>query len=112
MLLPDMKVVQYYLKDKKHSAVQQLKSMIAKVFDHYTDTLVDSFKEETGNSIFEVDTYEHRDNVDGKPMIRINFLNDSKVHVYHGIRAQYIHAMYANLWPYLDKQAKFKIEAE
>jgi len=64
MLLPDIQVMQYYLHHKKHSAIQYAKAMIAKLFDHYTDRSMDAFTKQTGHSIFEVDTYEHRDNVD------------------------------------------------
>lgn len=80
--------------------------MIAKIFDNYTDGLIDAFKRETHNSVFTIDTYEHWDNIDGKPMVRIKFMHDPMVYVSHGIQAQYIHAMYTNIWSCMDKQSR------
>ncbi len=97
MLLPDIQIINHYLQYKKNSTIQQVKVMIAKIFDNYTDGLIDAFKRETHNSVFTIDTYEHWDNIDGKPMVRIKFMHDPMVYVSHGIQAQYIHAMYTNI---------------
>lgn len=64
MLLPDMQVIHYYLRHKKQTAIQYTRAMIAQLFDHYADRLMNAFTKETGHSIFQVDSYEHRDNVD------------------------------------------------
>ncbi len=80
--------------------------------DHHTDSLISQFKQITNHDIVCIKNYDYRDNIDGHPWVRIEYLNDPQPRVYKKMEAILIHHIRQNLDRSLQKQAKFKIEAE
>lgn len=112
MLSVDVSQVPYYLEHKKQRGIQIIKEYLVKIMDCHTDSLIDQFKKITGYNIFSIASYEYWPDVDGYPMVRINYLNDPQPRVYRKIEATLIHHIYANTDKYLEKQAALMIQAD
>lgn len=112
MLSVDMNVVWHYLEYKKHKSIQIIKEYLLKIMDFHTDNLIDQFKTITGYSMFSIASYEYWPDVDGYPMVRINYLNDPQPRVYRKIEATLLHHIYENTDKYLEKQAALIIQAD
>lgn len=111
MIIPNIGVVANYLQYKKQESIQCIKQLLLDLMDRHTDSLIEQFTQITGYSIFAIVSYEYWPEIDGAPMVRINFANDPQPRVYTKMEAMLIHQIRQNVDRRLEKQADLTIKA-
>jgi len=110
MLIPDIDSISYYIQYQKVVLIKKINEYLLTMMNHHTDALIDQFEKITKHSIFCIDTYDYRENIDGYPRLRIEYKGDPQPRVYEKMEATLIHHIYQNVDRKLQKQANLTIK--